>query len=61
MRQLFFWTKNYKLTLHSTLSLGVPLRGGLSAVSFSAALQKDAAPIPNAMEANSNERRALSK
>jgi hypothetical protein len=28
--------------------LGVPLRVGLSAISFSAALQKDAAPIPNA-------------
>ena len=28
--------------------MGVPLRVGLSAISFSAALQKDAAPIPNA-------------
>ena len=39
-------------TLHSTLSLGVPaIAVGLSAISFSAALQKDAAPIPNALGA----------
>ena len=41
-------------TLHSTLSLGVPLRVGLSAISFSAALQKDAAPIPNALAATNS-------
>ena len=34
------------------LSLGVPaVAVGLSAISFSAALQKDAAPIPNALAA----------
>ena len=37
---------NYELTL------GVPaVAVGLSAISFSAALQKDAASIPNALEA----------
>ena len=48
----------------SLLSLGVPapLRSavGLSAISFSAALQKDAAPIPNALGAMSIEPRAMS-
>ena len=34
------------------LFYGVPaIAVGLSAISFSAALQKDAAPIPNALEA----------
>ena len=33
---------------------------GLSAISFSAALQKDAAPIPNALGAMSIEPRAMS-
>ena len=41
---------------------GVPaIAVGLSAISFSAALQKDAAPIPNALAAMSNELRALNK
>ena len=43
---LFFKTKAVELRLLNFL--GVPLRVGLSAISFSAALQKDAAPIPNA-------------
>ena len=35
--------------MHCELSLGVPaIAVGLSAISFSATLQKDAAPIPNA-------------
>ena len=42
--------------------MGVPaIAVGLSAISFSASLQKDAAPIPNALEAMSNELRALNK
>ena len=44
---LFFKTKAVELRLLNFL--GVPLRVGLSALSFSAALQKDAAPIPNAL------------
>ena len=47
--------------MHYELFYGVPLRVGLSAISFSAALQKDAAPIPNALEATSHELRAMSK
>ena len=35
--------------MHYELTLGVPaIAVGLSAISFSATLQKDAAPIPNA-------------
>ena len=38
--------------MHYELSLGVPaIAVGLSAISFSAPLQKDAAPIPNALAA----------
>ena len=38
--------------MHYELFYGVPaIAVGLSAISFSAALQKDAAPIPNAPEA----------
>ena len=38
--------------MHYELNYGVPaIAVGLSAISFSAALQKDAAPIPNALEA----------
>ena len=40
--------------MHYELFYGVPLRVGLSAISFSAALQKDAAPIPNALAAIKN-------
>ena len=43
-----FYKKISQYTLNYILYLGVPLRVGLSAISFSAALQKDAAPIPNA-------------
>ena len=40
------WIMNYELFY------GVPaIAVGLSAISFSASLQKDAAPIPNALEA----------
>ncbi len=40
---------------------GVPaIAVGLSAISFSAALQKDAAPIPNALAAMSTEVRTMS-
>ena len=49
---IFFLTKNFQFsTFNFQLSLGVPLRVGLSAISFSAALQKDAAAIPNALGA----------
>ena len=38
--------------MHYKLILGVPaIAVGLSAISFSATLQKDAAPIPNALVA----------
>ena len=38
--------------MHYELNQGVPaIAVGLSAISFSASLQKDAAPIPNALEA----------
>ena len=38
--------------MHYELFYGVPaIAVGLSAISFSAALQKDAAPIPNALGA----------
>ena len=37
--------------MHYELNYGVPaIAVGLSAISFSASLQKDAAPIPNAKE-----------
>ena len=42
------------------LFYGVPaIAVGLSAISFSAALQKDAAPIPNALEATNTMSRAV--
>ncbi|MBQ5857121.1 MAG: hypothetical protein IIW55_07400 [Bacteroidales bacterium] len=38
--------------MHYELNYGVPaIAVGLSAISFSASLQKDAAPIPNALAA----------
>ena len=56
--ELWHWqlTFNYALCIMNyELFQGVPapLRSavGLSAISFSASLQKDAAPIPNALEA----------
>ncbi|MBQ5856530.1 MAG: hypothetical protein IIW55_04395 [Bacteroidales bacterium] len=48
--------------MHYELNQGVPaIAVGLSAISFSATLQKDAAPIPNALAAMSIELRAMSK
>ena len=47
--------------MHYELFYGVPaIAVGLSAISFSASLQKDAAPIPNALEAMGIELRAMS-
>ena len=43
-----FYKKISQYTPNYILYLGVPLCVGLSAISFSATLQKDAAPIPNA-------------
>ena len=57
---LFYEVSMIKPSYKFVISLGVPaIAVGLSAISFSAALQKDAAPIPNAL-AMSIESRALS-
>ena len=46
--------------MHYELFYGVPaIAVGLSAISFSAALQKDAAPIPNALEATNTKTTTL--
>ena len=45
---IFNFSASWRLADLVSFFLGVPLRVGLSAISFSATLQKDAAPIPNA-------------
>ena len=48
--------------MNCELFLGVPaIAVGLSAISFSAPLQKDAAPIPNASEATISKARIQNK
>ena len=46
------YISTHLIIMNYELTLGVPaIAVGLSAISFSAALQKDAASIPNALEA----------